>query len=132
MKARRSAKNRFSAYLVVAVALLLGLFALREGPFMANGGQTPAREIRVAELPPEGRQTLALIKQGGPFPYGNDGTTFHNREGRLPVRQRGYYRKYTVPTPGLEHRGPRRIVAGEARDYWYTDDHYETFRRIRE
>jgi len=119
------------AYVLVALSLLLGLFALHGNGFVGGGG-AGASEARLADLPPEARQTLALIKQGGPFPYGKDGTVFHNREGRLPAQRRGYYREYTVPTPGLKHRGARRIVAGEARDYWYTADHYETFTRIRE
>jgi ribonuclease T1 len=88
--------------------------------------------IAFAQLPEEGRQTLMLIKQGGPFPYSKDGTVFQNREGRLPDRQRGYYREYTVPTPGLSHRGARRIVSGQAGDHWYTPDHYRSFKRIQE
>ena len=95
-----------------------------------SGGQRD--EITPAQLPPEGRQTLALIKQGGPFPYAKDGTVFGNREGLLPKQSRGYYREYTVPTPGLSHRGARRIVAGDGREFWYTSDHYKSFRRIRE
>jgi ribonuclease T1 len=83
-------------------------------------------------LPPEGRQTLVLIKQGGPFPYRKDGTVFQNREGLLPAQPRGYYREYTVPTPGASNRGARRIVAGRGGDYWYTADHYRSFLRIRE
>ena len=121
-----------AAFLLLALGLLFGLYALQGDGFLANGGERGGHEIRVAELPPEGRQTLALIKRGGPFPYRKDGSVFHNREGRLPAQQRGYYREYTVPTPGLGHRGARRIVAGRASDYWYTADHYETFRRIRE
>jgi ribonuclease T1 len=89
-------------------------------------------EMQTGELPPEGRQTLALIKQGGPFPYGKDGTTFGNREGLLPKKPRGYYKEYTVPTPGSRDRGARRIIAGADQDYWYTHDHYRSFRRIRE
>lgn len=89
-------------------------------------------EIHVSQLPPEGRETLALIKRGGPFPYAKDGTVFHNREGRLPDKPRGYYREYTVPTPGASNRGARRIVAGRDGDYWYTADHYRSFKRIRE
>lgn len=89
-------------------------------------------EVTSAQLPPEARRTLALIKQGGPFAYGKDGTTFGNREGLLPSQPRGYYREYTVPTPGIDHRGARRIVAGRGGDYWYTGDHYRSFRRIRE
>ena len=68
--------------------------------------------IAVAELPPEGRETLALIKQGGPFPYSRDGIVFNNFEKRLPLQPRGYYREYTVKTPGARNRGARRIVCG--------------------
>jgi ribonuclease T1 len=97
-------------------------------------------EVELAQLPPEAAQTLALIRQGGPFPYHRDGVVFHNRERRLPMQKRGYYREYTVPTPGLNHRGARRIVAGSGVDgdvrnsgeYWYTADHYRSFRRIKE
>ncbi len=93
---------------------------------------TEPGSIHVSQLPPEGRQTLALIKRGGPFPYAKDGTVFHNREGRLPPQPRGYYREYTVVTPGARDRGARRIVAGRDGDYWYTADHYRSFKRIRE
>ena len=75
-------------------------------------------------------KTLALIKQGGPFPYPNkDGTTFYNREGRLPAQSSGYYREYTVPTPGVSHRGARRIVTGgnPPTVYYLTVDHYDSF-----
>jgi len=78
---------------------------------------------------------LRLIEQGGPFPYPRkDGSIFGNFERRLPLQARGYYREYTVPTPGRRDRGARRIVAGQiARgEYYYTDDHYRSFRRIRE
>lgn len=92
----------------------------------------PMREIAVAQLPREAVRTLALIKQGGPFPYKRDGTVFGNRERRLPAHEQGYYREYTVPTPGAKDRGARRIVAGRKAEYYYTEDHYETFRRIRE
>jgi ribonuclease T1 len=76
--------------------------------------------------------TLALIERGGPFPYEKDGTVFMNREGRLPPQPRGYYREYTVPTPGAKNRGARRIVRGKAGETWYTRDHYRTFTRIDE
>lgn len=83
-------------------------------------------------LPPEAHDTLALIARGGPYPHRQDGTVFNNFERRLPSRPRGYYREFTVRTPGLSHRGPRRIVTGgqPPAEYWYTDDHYESFRRI--
>lgn len=83
-------------------------------------------------LPPEALHTLALIEQGGPFPYRRDGVVFHNRERLLPIRTQGYYREYTVPTPGARDRGARRIVAGgqPAEIYYYTADHYRSFREI--
>jgi len=86
--------------------------------------------VRPDELPVEARETLSLIARGGPFPYTRDGAVFSNRERQLPVRDRGYYREYTVKTPGIRGRGPRRIVAGRGGEYYYTDDHYRTFRRI--
>ncbi len=83
-----------------------------------------------AFLPPEARTTIALIQRGGPFPHRQDGSVFGNRENRLPSRPRGYYREYTVDTPGLEHRGTRRLVTGgDPPDVWYySDDHYASFR----
>jgi ribonuclease T1 len=89
-------------------------------------------EIRSDALPVEARETLALIRKGGPFPYQKDGSPFGNREGLLPKRPRGHYREYTVKTPGSRDRGARRIVAGQAQEFYYTDDHYRTFRRILE
>jgi ribonuclease T1 len=89
-------------------------------------------EIPLAALPREARATLALIAAGGPFPYDKDGAVFGNREARLPQRERGYYREYTVKTPGARDRGARRIIAGRKGEYYYTDDHYRTFRRIRQ
>ncbi len=93
-------------------------------------------DIPVGQLPPEARQTLALIKSDGPFPYAKDGVVFGNYERILPKRKRGYYREYTVKTPGARNRGARRIIAGGqpqvSGEYYYTADHYETFRRIRE
>jgi ribonuclease T1 len=87
-------------------------------------------DIRLAQLPPEARQTLALIRAGGPFPYARDGVVFGNREGLLPKRNRDYYREYTVKTPGSRDRGARRIVAGANGELYYTDDHYRSFKRI--
>lgn len=88
--------------------------------------------VSLATLPPEATTTLRLIERGGPFPYRRDGITFQNRERRLPLKPRGYYREYTVPTPGSADRGARRIVAGEPREYYYTDDHYRSFKRIQQ
>jgi ribonuclease T1 len=88
------------------------------------------RWVAAAALPPEARTTLALVASGGPFPYDRDGGVFRNREGILPEEPRGYYREYTVVTPGSDDRGARRIVAGAGGERFYTDDHYGSFRRI--
>ncbi|MDK9726455.1 MAG: ribonuclease [Sterolibacteriaceae bacterium MAG5] len=109
--------------LFVALLLVAGLL----GQAAAEGNVVAA-----ADLPPQARETLALIAAGGPFPYSRDGIVFGNYEKRLPLRNRGYYREYTVPTPGTKGRGARRIVAGEGGERYYTDDHYRSFRRIRE
>jgi ribonuclease T1 len=95
-----------------------------------TGALALSNEVDVKELPREARETLALIKSGGPFRYSQDGRTFQNREKLLPRQQRGYYREYTVKTPGARDRGARRIVAGRNGEYYYTDDHYRSFRRI--
>jgi ribonuclease T1 len=94
--------------------------------------QIGADEIDIAVLPPEALQVLRLIQKGGPFPYAQDGTVFANRESLLPKQARGYYHEYTVRTPGAKDRGARRIITGSEGEYYYTDDHYRSFRRIRE
>lgn len=85
-----------------------------------------------SDLPAEARATMSLIQRDGPFPYRQDGKTFGNREGLLPNRERGYYREYTVPTPGSADRGARRIVTGgrPPTAWYYTDDHYRSFRAV--
>jgi guanyl-specific ribonuclease Sa len=100
-------------------------------------GTALARDSRIgtvpaAALPAEARETLKLIDAGGPFPYRRDGITFQNREGRLPDQPRGYYREYTVTTPGSRDRGARRIVSGGKPPsvFYYTADHYKSFRLI--
>ena len=86
----------------------------------------------LADFPAEAWATLDLIERGGPFPYGRDGSVFRNREGHLPAAERGYYREYTVPTPGATDRGARRLVSGGTPPtvWYYTDDHYRSFRPI--
>lgn len=117
---------------VGAAVLLLGLvFVATAGPISAR---SPANEtvgvVRAADLPREAKETLALIKQGGPFRYSRDGMVFANREGRLPRTPRGTYSEYTVKTPGSPDRGARRIIAAGSKQFWYTADHYRSFRRI--
>jgi len=96
---------------------------------------TTSPTMLVADLPREGQATYQLIRQGGPFPYEKDGVVFGNRERQLPRQDRGYYREYTVKTPGSRDRGARRIVCGgqeprNPRACYYTQDHYASFREI--
>ena len=120
--------RRIGLFLLV----LLALCALSLPACAREKRANSAEEVLLSELPKEGRATFALIKQGGPFQYKRDGIVFGNFEKRLPVKKRGYYREYTVPTPGSRDRGARRIVAGDGGEYYYTADHYKSFRRIRE
>ncbi len=119
------------AAILGVLGVLCALCVLFVGNLSAREAAPAPPEIPVAALPAEARETLALVKRGGPFPYRKDGATFGNFERRLPVRERGHYREYTVPTPGARDRGARRIVAGGG-EYYYTADHYRTFQRIRE
>jgi ribonuclease T1 len=93
-------------------------------------------EVDVAKLPTEARVVLVRVRAGGPFPFERDGVVFGNRERLLPVHKRGYYHEYTVETPGAHNRAARRIVCGGPKQApavcYYTDDHYASFRRIRE
>lgn len=101
-------------------------------------GQTPESAaipvVAVADLPVQARDVLRRIEQGGPFAYEKDGIVFGNYERILPTKRRGFYREYTVPTPGARNRGARRIVCGGAKHHpevcYYTHDHYASFRRI--
>lgn len=132
---------RIPHYLAVAIAVLvlLGVSALghfssaKESPAFKSTGLAT---ITLKELPPEAITTLQLIRKGGPFPYKKDGVTFNNRERLLPRQPRGYYSEYTVKTPKSRDRGARRIVAGgdpkTSGEYYYTDDHYNSFKRIAE
>ena len=112
--------------LLLMLALVAGLVAC--APPAGSDSRLPSH----VGLPPEALATLALIQRGGPFPYRKDGTTFQNRERLLPAKPRGYYREYTVPTPGARDRGARRIVAGgnPPEVFYYTADHYSSFRQI--
>lgn len=121
--------------LPVLALVLAGWLVLAAQPGVAREHRAqavPIDSIVVAELPAEARTTLQLIKQGGPYPYPRDGVVFGNYERRLPQQARGYYHEYTVKTPGARNRGARRIVCGRAAECYYSDDHYQTFKRIRE
>jgi ribonuclease T1 len=118
-------KNWFFAFIL----LLVPIFAAAQKP-------DALPEIAVVSLPVEARQALALIRQGGPYPFAKDGVVFGNHEALLPRRQRGYYREFTVKTKGARNRGARRIIVGGeptvSHDLYYTDDHYVSFKRIKE
>jgi ribonuclease T1 len=119
--------------LIVVLGLALAAALLPAAPALSRGEPGEGLpEISVRALPAEARETLRLIRAGGPFPYERDGIVFGNREKLLPLRPRGYYREYTVRTPGATNRGARRIVAAQSGELYYTDDHYASFRRIRE
>lgn len=118
---------------VVLIALAIGQRWLpADLQSLRASSQTVAADL--TQLPADERQaidaTVALLKAGGPFPYRKDGSEFSNREGRLPPQEPGYYREYTVETPGAPDRGPRRVVSGRAGEIYYTRDHYQSFFRL--
>lgn len=140
-----SRRSRWKVAAVALAALAIGGVALLQSTAAPPATQSApdaitAHDIAYASLPAEARDTLAMIKRGGPFPYRKDGAVFGNRERKLPLRPHGYYTEYTVRTPWERDRGPRRIVAGggpsrdvaASAEYYYTADHYSTFLRIRE
>ena len=131
--------NVFILFAIIAVAVYL--FAGSTSSIIADDLQINAnpqisyKQANVRSITGDAQidTTIALIQQGGPFPYPNkDGSTFGNRESRLPAQSQGYYREYTVPTPGLLHRGPRRIVTGgnPPTIYYLTVDHYDSFSKL--
>jgi ribonuclease T1 len=128
---------------MAALRRLLGTLALVAGCALApapvaqaKGAPDALPTVAVAELPREAATVLAQVRAGGPFRYDRDGIVFGNRERILPAKPKGYYREYTVPTPGVKTRGARRIVCGGAPTApdacFYSGDHYQSFRRIRE
>ena len=128
MASAASLKLVLTGFLLAFAAVTGSVYS--KGPVEAASITT----ISIAEMPAQGAQTYRLIAQGGPFPYEKDGVVFGNRERLLPIKVRGHYREYTVKTPGLNHRGKRRIVCGGAprtpEICYYTADHYASFRRI--
>ena len=121
--------------LAAVLAAVLGTIAVQARAPNASWSDSSAATVVVSGLPPQGQDVMNQIRQGGPFRYDKDGSVFGNRERLLPNEKRGYYREYTVPTPGLNHRGARRIVCGGLKPRapeacYYTEDHYTTFRLI--
>ena len=129
----RLAAIKFALTSFLLAAAVTGTPVQAKGPQerLAPGAQAT---IAVAQLPRQGRATYELIRQGGPFPYEKDGSVFGNRERQLPAAPRGYWREYTVKTPGSRDRGARRIVCGgparQPHACYYTADHYASFRKI--
>lgn len=124
--------GRLAAAMMMLVALLAGCSATATDSGSDVDSASGLPYISQDQLPAEAKDTLELIDAGGPFPYSKDGATFGNREGILPDEAGGFYREYTVPTPGEGDRGARRIVTGDHDSiFYYTDDHYDSFSRIR-
>jgi ribonuclease T1 len=117
----------------VWIVLLCAFAQLTASCQSANEEQhSGIKTINASELPKEARRTITLIKQGGPYPYQKDGSVFGNYEKALPLHEHGYYREFTVPTRDGHDRGARRIILGKSGELYYTEDHYATFRRVRE
>lgn len=118
----------------IALLAIAALFSTAIAHARTDATRAPA-DISAQDLPGEAKTTLALIRADGPFPFPRDGVVFANREHRLPEKYRGYYHEFTVKTPGVRNRGARRIICGgdlsTVDDCYYTDDHYQSFRRIR-
>jgi ribonuclease T1 len=122
---------RRAAIVVAVMAASVLSVPAKEAPRAADELAT----VSLSALPAEAQATERLIRTGGPYPYPKDGSVFGNRERQLPAQRRGYYREYTVPTPGTRNRAAKRIVCGgyqvtTPQACYYTDDHYASFRRI--
>jgi ribonuclease T1 len=127
-------RNGWAAKTATLLVLVTGLAGSIPSVVQAKG-EAPIGTIKTVQLPPQGRDMMVLIYRGGPFKHEKDGVVFGNRERLLPAQGRGYYREYTVRTPGERSRGARRIVCGGLKPVapdacYYTDDHYASFRRI--
>ena len=118
---------------ILAIAACCAVIGVPQADARGRASSTP--EIAASKLPAEAQSALVLIRDGGPFAYSRDGVVFGNRERLLPQKPRGYYHEYTVKTPGVATRGARRIICGgdvaALDECYYTDDHYQSFRRIR-
>lgn len=125
--------RRFTVRLAgLALLGVIAWFTAWPGDSPTTSHQNAASIQADIRLPSEALETLELILRDGPFPYSKDSTTFFNREGLLPKQARGYYREYTVPTPGARDRGARRIVTGgkPPEVFYYTADHYRSFHPV--
>jgi ribonuclease T1 len=132
---RRWALRLRQAAQIAWTGMVVGLATAGTGALGKDSPSAAAPTVALAELPQPAQQTFQRVLSGGPFPYQKDGTVFGNRERLLPSQARGYYREYTVQTPGLSHRGARRIVCGGPQPRvpdtcYYTADHYASFSRI--
>lgn len=133
--------NPKTARIIAAVVIAMLVITLAASLIGCSSDKTAAQPqkdpesgltfVAVADLPKEAQQTLKLIDKGGPYPYSRDGVVYSNFEKILPKESSGYYHEYTVKTPGEKDRGARRIVTGKNSERYYTDDHYQSFRRIR-
>jgi ribonuclease T1 len=129
--------NITSRALKVLVALLIGVVGVGV-PASADaltaqaacGNTTGFQKVNLSVLPSQAADTVRLIQRGGPYPYRQDGQVFQNREHILPSCSASYYHEYTVKTPGSSDRGARRIITGSAGEYFYTSDHYASFRLV--
>lgn len=122
-------------WLTLGLAATLSLAGWHEASARTTPPSEVTQTVSLATLPVEAQQTERLIRSGGPFAHSKDGVVFGNRERLLPRQARGFYREYTVNTPGARNRGARRIVCGGRQPTapeacFYTDDHYASFRRI--
>lgn len=133
--ANRSLRSAYFA-LGLLIPFLISTGSGKAFALKATEASEPAVEVRLAALPSEAKAVIVLIRKGGPYPYPKDGVVFGNREKILPKQARGYYTEYTVKTPGERTRGARRIVVGgeprASTELYYSDDHYQSFKRIRE
>ncbi|MEU3275132.1 ribonuclease domain-containing protein [Saccharomonospora sp. NPDC006951] len=130
-------RRRISAALIGLIVLVLGGWLIKDvisagdsgdAPGSVPGAESGLRVEPLSSLPEQADATYRLIEKDGPFPYPErDGTVFGNRERLLPEKESGYYREYTVPTPGSADRGARRLVEGQADELYYTADHYSSF-----
>lgn len=134
--------RRFTRFQQAVVVLLVVIVAVAGFTFLFGGKSSPQPKpvdtsgargpgtVAESALPPQAQQTIDRINAGGPFPFSRDGVVFNNREGLLPIQPSGYYHEFTVPTPGSSDRGARRIVNGSGGFFFYSADHYRTFRQI--